>query len=269
MPNTFVVSSSDSSIGNLCRAVLGFKNLFITSNVIPSSEDPIYPVELAYDFKTNTDYSPAISSGSAVINIYNSVASDVSYFGLFSKNARDCELSFTVEVLNSATGLYEEVGSRGSFDNEVPQMIYFDPISSIAQRVTIYFTSKCYITSMSIGEAILFSRTVSTGYQPARNASLDEVSNFSTDGNNFIQGRRISNGFQEKAEVRSQLYSFIDTFWRDYMNHVKDSKPIFFMANNQIQENCVFGIQNPATLTKPAYRNKDKTDIDFEITGWA
>lgn len=270
MPNTFVVSSSPSvGANNLCRAILGYRNLFITGNVTGGSPDPSYPLALAYDYKTNTEYSPSISSGSVVINIYNSSPVDVNYFGIFCKNAQDCGLSFTVEVLNNATGLYETVGTRGSFGNAIPQMIYFDAVSSIAQRITLYFTSKCYIASMSIGEAVVFSRTVSVGYQPGRNASIDEVKNFATDGNNFIQGRRITNGYEEKAPINYQTYSFIDTWWREFMNHVLDSKPIFFMANNQDQNNCIFGLQNPQTLTKPSYKNSHHTDIDFDIRGWA
>jgi sulfur relay (sulfurtransferase) DsrF/TusC family protein len=271
MPNTFVVSSAPSSgVNNLCRAVLGFRNLFESSNLVsPSSEDSDYPIELAYDYKTNTEYSPSITSGSATITIYQTVPSIVNYFGLFSKNAGDCELSFEVEVLNLDNGLYEEVGSRGSFANEKPQMIQFDDVLSTSQRITLYFTSKCYISALAIGEAVIFSRTVSSGYQPGRNASLDEVMNFSTDGNNFIQGRRITNGFQEKAPINYQPYSEIDEWWSEFMNHVLDSKQIFFMANNQIQTKSFYGLQVVNSLTKPSYKNSTHTDIDFEINGYA
>jgi len=271
MPNTFVVSSAQSVFGanNLCKALLGYSNLLTVSSSSASSEDPAYPFSLAYDFKTNTEYSPAITSGSVVINIYNSSLLPTNYLGIFSKNAQDCNLSVKVELLNSTTGLYDEVGFRGSFGNAKPQMIYWPEQSSIAMRVTLYFDSKCYIASLSIGQGILFSRTVSVGYQPGRNASTDEVSNFSTDGNNFIQGRRIKNGFEEKAPINYVEYSFIDDWWTYFMNHVLDSKPVFFMANNQIQTNCVYGLQNPATLTKPNYKNSHHTDIELEIRGWA
>lgn len=272
MPNTFVVSSAPSSgsgSGNLCRSVLGYKNAVASSSVSASSVDPAYPVELSYDFKTNTEYSPLLNSGSVVITISQSMPSVISYFGIFSKNARDCNLSFMVEVQNFATGLFVNVGSRGSFENAVPQMLSFAGITSIQQRITIYFDSKCYIASLALGEAMVFSRPTSVGYQPARNASLDEVSNFSTDGNNFVQGRRISNGLQEKGAVRYQEYSSIDTWWKSFMNHVLDSKPLFFMANNQRQNNCVYGLQNPSTLPKLAYKNWAHTDVEFEINGWA
>lgn len=270
MPNTFVVSSTPSSgSGNFCRSVLGYKNILVSSSLSAASVDPAYPLALSYDFKTNTEYSPLINSGSVVITITQASPSIISYFGLFSKNAKDCNLSFMVEVMDFSTGLFVNVGTRGSFENAVPQMLSFSGINSIQQKITIYFDSKCYIASLALGEAIVFSRTVSVGFQPGRNASLDEVSNFSTEGNNFVQGRRISNGLQEKGEVRYQEYNFIDTWWKSFMNHVLDSKPLFFMANNQRQNNCVYGLQNPRTLTKPTYKNWAHTDIELELNGWA
>ncbi len=270
MSNTFVVRSAPVVLpGNRCRAVLGYKNILISSDVVPDSIDPDYPIALAYDYKTNTEYSPLTSLGTVVISIKQITPTTINYFGLFSKNAEDCGLSFLLEVKDFATSSFVTVGSRGSFGNAIPQMFSFDNIESIEQRLTIYFTDKCYIASISMGEAIVFSRTVSAGYQPGRNASLDEVSNFTTDGNNFVQGRRISNGYQEKASLNFQAYSSIDIWWREFMNHVLDSKPLFFMANNENPLNCIFGLQNPSSLPKPSYKNKQHADIDFDINGWA
>lgn len=268
LENTIVVSNFDHT-GKICNALLGFRNLLTTAISSASSVDPNYPFELAYDFKTNTEYSPLSASGSVEINITNDSPKATNYLGIFSKNAADCGLSVKVELLNSTTGLYEEVGFREAFGNAKPQMIYWPAKYSIAQRITLTFTSKCYIATLVIGEAILFSRTVSVGYQPARNASLDEVSNFSTEGNNFIQGRRITNGFEEKAPINYQTYDFIDSWWPEFMNYVLDSKPLFFMANIKKQQNCVFGLQVPRSLTKPSYKNSHHCDIDLEINGWA
>ena len=279
-PHFFVITSgssggggsgggSDDGSNQLCRAILGFHNLLNQSSIFLTSEDPSYPFSLAYDFKTNTEYSPLIESGSVQIDFLQAEPSTISYFGLFCKNAMDCNLSFQYEVKPFGASSYTIVGSRSVFKNAAPQMLSFDPINSSEQRLTISFDSKCFIASINTGEAVVFGRTVSAGYQPARNASLDEVSNFTTDGNNFVQGRRLMNGFQEKAPINYQSYDFIDTWWRGFMNHVLDSKPVFFMANNQKPANCVYGLQNPQTLTKPNYKNKRHTDIEFEINGWA
>ncbi len=268
MSNTYVVSAV-SPKDHICKSVLAFDNVMINSVVFASSEDENYPVSLAYDYKTNTEYSPFVQSGYVEIDFTQQNPTEINYFGLFSKNARDCGLSFIFEVKDITTGNYVEVGGRGSFENGAPQMLYFEPILSFTQRLTIFFTRKCYIASLATGNAIVFSRTVSQGYQPARNASIDEVSGFSTDGNNFVQGRRIVNGYQEKAQINYQNYASVDVWWRRFMNHVFDSKPIYFMANNQYPNNCIFGLQNPSTIPKPNYKNSDETDLEFEINGWA
>lgn len=269
MSNVYVVSSAQPRT-QICSAILGYQNELSTAvSVYASSEDANYPVNLLFDYKTNTEFSPSATSGSCVVTSMLNYAKPISYVGVFSKNAEQCGLSFVVEVRDLYTNEWIEVGSRGSFADGSPQMIYFDAITSIEQRVTFYFTSKCYIANLNIGGAINFGRTPSTGYQPARNASNDEVSQFYTGGNNFIQARRIFNGNQEKAGINFLTYEFIDTFWKTFMNHVLDSKPLFFMPNSNAQNYCVFGLQNPNTLTKPSYKNSNQCDIDLEINGWS
>jgi len=263
-------SASTGGAVNLCKAVLAFRNLFETSELFIFEEDPNYPVELAFDFKTNTEFSPIfVPETDAHVELMQSTPSPVNYFGIFSKNAKDCNLSVIVEIQDFETTEYIYVGTLDSFENGVPQMLSFEGINSLEQRITISSSAKCFIASMAIGEAVIFNRTVSVGFQPGRNASLDEVSNFTTEGNNFIQGRRIKNGNQEKAAVNFQSYAFVNSWWREYMNHVLDSKPIFFMANNQTPENCIYGLQNPQSLPKLNYKNSHHTDIEFDINGWA
>ena len=268
MSNVFVVSSNDSIYAERCRAVLGFRNVMTKSTVTVSSEDSAYPKELMYDHKSNTEYSPAATSGSAVINIYNS-NQKINYVGIFSKNAFECDLSFKIEVFDATTAAYVDMGTYSVTQNGVPRVVNFDTVqSSNAQRITLYFTSKCYIAALYVGEAIVFSRAPSLGYQPGRNSSLDEVSQFTTDGANFTQGRRIGNGFQEKGVVKFQRYSDMDIWWREYMNHVLDSKPIFWLNNNQL-DNAVYGLQDPSTLQKLDYKTRHLTDFEFDIKGFA
>lgn len=267
MPNVFVVSSVESVYAERCRAVLGFRNVMPLATVTASSEDTRYPKELMYDYKSNTEYSPALTIGSSVINIYTS-SQTINYVGVFSKNAGDCGLSFKVEVFNVVTGAYVDLGTYGSMTNAVPRVISFDSITSTAQRITFYFSSKCYIAAMHVGNAIVFSRTPSLGYQPGRNSSLDEVSQFTIDGANFTQGRRIGNGFQEKGAIRLQRYEDLDSWWREYMNHVLDSKPIFWLPNNQLN-NAFYGLQVPDKLQKLDYKTRHLTDFEFEFNGFA
>jgi len=70
----------------ICSAVLGFRNV-INGAAYISSEDSAYPFANAFDNKTNTEYSPAITSGTVTIEFTQSSVSPISYFALFSKNA--------------------------------------------------------------------------------------------------------------------------------------------------------------------------------------
>lgn len=267
MSSPYVISSPVTS-GARCKTYLAYKTILPTGYVYVDNEDSSYPASLLYDYRTNTEYSPSVTSGSVDIIVNGLSTFNFDYVGLLCKNAGDCELSFEVFYIDPDTASYVSLGSRSSFANGVPQMLTFDRVITTEFKVVINFTSKCYIAALYGGEAIIFDRTVSTGYQPARNASMDEVESFRTDGNNFTQARRLYNGFQEKASLRYVPYSTVDEFWPSFMNHVLDSKPFFFMANNQNQK-CVFGQQNPANLIKPTYKNSHHTDLDFEIQGYA
>lgn len=270
MSHTFVVGT-DYNSNNNCKAILGYRNDLANENteVVTTSEDANYPIEFAYDYKTNTEYSPALTSGTVTITISQDTPTLINYVGLFCKNAKDCNLSFEVEVYNTVTSSFVEIGSRENFANAKPQMIYFDPIMSTQQKIILTFTAKCFIAALYVGEAIEFTRPPSLGYQPGRNASIDEVMNFKTEGNNFIQGRRLTNGFQEKADIRYQSYIAIDNWWIEFMNHVLDSKALFFMAHQQKQENCIFGLQDVDELSKPFYSTSHHTDIRLTIVGFA
>lgn len=268
MPSVFVVSSADSVYAERCRAVLGFRNVMVNSTVTASSEDSDYPKELMYDYKSNTEYSPATTSGSAVINIYTS-STPINYVGVFSKNAGDCELSFKIEVLDITTGSYTDLGTYGSMTNAVPRTISFDTITSTAQRITLYFTSKCYIAAMNVGEAIVFSRAPSLdGYNAGRFQYQDEVSQFRTDGKNFNQGRRIANPNKENGVVRFQLYSEMEVWYEEYINHVLDSKPIFWLPNNQ-ENHSVYGLQLPDKLKPLSRKTKTHAEFEFDIDCFA
>jgi hypothetical protein len=273
--NAFVVSSGagiSSTEGNECKSVLGFRNIVQNSTYTipyPMIEDPLYPFSLASDNKTNTEFSLTNTSGTCSIELNQLFPSVLSYFGLFSKNAGDCELSFSLDVQNSQDGTWSTVVERGSFKDGNPQMVTFAPVLSQRQYLNISFTKKPYISSISLGEAVTFTRNTSVGFSPGRNHCIDEVATFETDGNNFIQGRRLRRGNQETGEVSAQVYDWVDTWWAEYMNHVLDSKPIWFMANNQYQTDVIFGNQSPDKVRGSKYKDSVKSEnIAFEIKGW-
>lgn len=269
MSNAFVVNNGSSTPVETCKTILGFSNLISSSAIGGVSWPAAYPFLNCFDNKSNTEWSPVASSGSMVIEITQSYISTVNYFGLFSKNASTAGLTVTVEVFNNNTGAYKTVGTAGSMTNGKPIMFAFDDITSYKQRVTLTWVAPLFISAMNVGYGLDFGRTMSFGAQPAHLASLDKVEGFTTEGNHFIAGRRISNGYQMKGQINFVSFDIINARWPEYMNHVLDSKPVFLMWNTNKTDQVIYGIQNPETLTKPSYKSNNFGEIQFDINGFA
>ena len=170
-------------------------------------------------------------------------------FAFAIHNSQDAGLSGQLEV-DSGAG-FEIVAEFSGVTSNKPMLYYFGDKQTSTQRLTLNFTSKLYIGSINVGNAIVFQRPPSLGYQQASTAPLDKVEQFTTEGNNFIVGRRLSRGFQDKGTFR---FLSIDeaTWFEDYQNHVLDSKTLYFKWNNQ-KPQTTYGLQNPQNLTKPTY----------------
>ena len=78
-----------------------------------------------------------------------------------------------------------------SLQDDKPFMHTFArPVTTQKQRLTLTFTSKLYIGTIFIGKSLTALSTPDLGFQPAKFAPLDEVEQFTTDGNNTIMGRK-------------------------------------------------------------------------------
>lgn len=265
--NTLVVDTSLQATQQANDfSVLGFRTVLIGSTITGQAEDPLFPFANAVDFRDNTKYSPLATSGSVVITFVQTAPTDIDYFAFAIHNSEDAGLSGQLEV-DSGFG-FEVVAEFNGLKNNRPFLKFFGTKNSIQQRLTLNFTSKLFIGSIYIGKAVVFNRTPSLGFQPARFSSLDTVEQFTTDGNNFITGRRETRGFQSKGTFRFVNFSDIEDVWEDFANHVLDSKPVFFKWSN-IKDQTVFGIQPVNRLHKPSYVTSNHSDVTFEINGYA
>jgi hypothetical protein len=265
----FIVDEDSIQPEGICRAVLGYRNAIAEAVATGASEDPAYPLLAAFDHSYNTEYSPTHASTVTITFSFSGVQT-INYFGVISKNAQESALSFNIELLNPATGLYEVVAGFGSMTNGVPSMAYFGSHSALAVRVTINYTSKPYIMTMFCGEAIVFPRTLSLGAQPGHLSNIDEVEIFFADeGLNIAPSRRLPRGYQLKGAINFVKMTTIEQFWKEYSNHVKDVKTLFFMWNDKLPGEVIYGVQIPDRLTKPAYKTSLFTQVEFDIIGWA
>lgn len=267
MSNVLVVNSTQAAAGSRNDfSVLGFRSVLPNTTVTGQAEDPEFPFSNVLDYRDNTKYSPLAASGQVVIIFDQGALTDIDYFAFAIHNGQDAGLTGTLEV-DSGTGFEMAVEFNGVKNNR-PFLHYFGTKTTRRQRLTLNFTSKLFIGSIYMGKAVIFNRTPSLGFQPARFSSLDKVEQFTSDGNNFIIGRRINKGFQAKGSFRFVNFSDIELVWEDLMNHVLDSKPIFFKWT-QKKDQTVFGLQPPASLDKPSYVTSFHSDVRFTINGYA
>lgn len=268
MSNVLIVDQLAAASSQPCpTSILGFKSILPISSYTGENENILFPLINALDYRDNTKYSPAITSGSVVIEFSQASIQTIDYFAFAIHNSQDSGLTGQLEV--DAGAGYVVVAEFSSLINNRPFLKYFGTMQSSKQRLTLNFTSALFIGSINIGEAVTFDRAPSLGFQPGRTAPNDKVEQFNTEGNNFIVGRRLNRGFNSKGTFRFIKFNGeIDDWFVDYQNHVLDSKTLYFKWNDQTDE-TIYGVQDPTTLSKPTYVTSFHTDFSFNINGYA
>lgn len=248
-------------------SVLGFRSVLPTITTITGqAEDPLFPFSNVLDFRDNTKYSPLATSGTVVINFAQTSPIDMDYFAFAIHNSQESDLTGQLEV-DDGSG-FVVVAEFASIKSNRPFLKYFGTKTTQSQRLTLNFTSKLFIGTIFLGEAVVFNRTPSLGFQPGRFSSLDRVEQFTTDGNNFVTGRRIKKGNETKGTFRFVNFDDIEAVWEDIADHVLDSKTLFFKWSN-VKDQTIFGIHPPKQLSKPTYVTSHHSDISFTIRGYA
>jgi len=268
MSQVLVVNTNAAlSLTGCPYSAIGYQTLIPTSTILNAAEDPDYPFANALDYRDNTKYSPLAASGSVVIEFRQAATSEVNYLGFAIHNGQTAGLTGKLEYSTDGGISWLTVFEFSGLTDNKTFMHVFDSVFSERQRLTLNFTSKLYISCIYMGKAKLMDSTPTLGFQPAKFAPLDEVEQFSTEGNNFIIGRRISRGYQAKGTFSYITFDDLNDWYEDYQDHVLDSKPVFFKWNSDIND-AVFGMQNPQQLTKPTYKTSFHADIDLEINGY-
>lgn len=277
----FVVNNTGQAGEPTCKTILGYRSVLDSSFVAGTGsahQDTLHPLSNAFDYSYVTEYSinTSLAPSFALLEFNLTSSQNINYFTLISKNAESCGLNYTVDIRKEGDSAYTVAGSSGDVKNGVPSMIYWGDLyddggsNTISVRINLFYTSKPYIMSMMCGEAIVFPRTMSLGFQPAATASLDEVRAFNADeGLNIVTSRRLVRGYQARGSINYVRMKTARQFWPEYMEHVLDSKPICLMWNDAMPEDVIYGVQNPDRLTKLTYKTSLFTQIDFDIIGWA
>lgn len=266
--NTIVLPST-TELAKTCAAIIGFRSVLRSSTYTGQNEDPIYPFSNCLDFRDNTQYSPAATSGSVVIQFDQLSAGDVDYIGIGIHNGKTAGLSGKIEV--QVNGVWNEVSTLAPTGDNKTMLVYFDTLSSLRQRLTLNFTSKLFIGNIYLGKAWVFSRTPSLGFTPGHTNSLDESVGFTSETNQFIIGRRVAKGYGQKGSFDYIKWSgdndSFEAQYIDYMNHVKDNKPLFMKWNKNLQQNFFGRHSNPNNLSAPTYSTHNTGTFTFDYKG--
>jgi len=275
----FVVNEANGSDGQGCKAILGYRNILTvaaTGGLYAGDIDAAYPLDNLFDDSYQTEFSPDDTTSPDSIEIiftYGGIQ-PLDYFAFMSKNSEESELAVTVSVMLASTMEYEEVATFNNIRNGVPAMVYFGlldaPIDCMAVKIEMAYTSKPFITTFYCGRAVAFPKTFSIGAQPAHLSCVDEVRQFDADeGLNLVGGRRLSRGYQFSGTINFVRMDFVESFWREYSNHVLNSKPFFLMWSTDKPGEVIFGASPPAQLHKPKYKTSLFSELSFDVRGWA
>lgn len=265
-----LVIPSTTEIARSCAAIIGFRSLLTSSTYTGENEDSLYPFSNCLDFRDNTQYSPSVESGSVSVTFDQLSDSDVDYLGIGIHNGKTAGLSGKIEV--QVNGVWIETGTLAPTGDNKTMIVYFDTLSSSRQRLTLNFTSKLFIGNIYLGKAWVFDKTPSVGFTPGYTNSLDKLESFSSETNQFIMGRRIKRGYEQKGK-----FDFIkwaddeDSFNRqyvDYMEHVKSGKALFMKWNKNLQQNFFGRASNPNSLQPPTYATNTTGTFTFDFKGF-
>lgn len=251
-----------------CYTVIGFKNVLPSASVSNTGEDPSYPLLNAFDQKDETKYSPLINSGSIVMTFNLGAAQQaVDYFAFGFHNGITAELSVKIEYLFD--GSFITINDISGVANDKPYLYHFEPVTTNQIRITLSFTSKLYIGALYVGKAMVFERTPNIGFNPARFNSLDETTVSETQGGNFVIGRRLPRGFEERGEI-SQL-TITPAFRNEvieYNENALNSNLVFVKWHQKIDD-VILGRQDPRSLKGLPYDSSLLTSFAWNIKGYA
>jgi len=106
MSNVLIVDQISQSASSCPSSILGFRSILPISSFTGENENPKFPLVNALDYRDNTKYSPAITSGSVVIEFVQTSVQTIDYFAFAIHNSQDSGLSGMLEVFKEWSIIY-------------------------------------------------------------------------------------------------------------------------------------------------------------------
>ena len=73
---------------------------------------------------------------------------------------------------------------------------------------------------------------------------------------------------QARGSFNFYLFSELEQWWLEYLDHIYDSKPVYFRWSN-IKDDPIYGRQNINRPPRITYVNSFNARLDFEFNGYA
>jgi hypothetical protein len=264
--NTFVLNQGGAIGGGICKSLIGFRSVLISSTVLNADADPDYPFSSALDYRDNTQYSPLSDSGTVTIEFRQAEDTEISYMGISIHNGKTANLTGRLELL--INGSWVNVANFAPAADLKTICEYFDPQLCQRQRLVLNFDSKLFIGCIYIGRAWEFSRLPNEGFTPADSNNIDEVVGFKSNSGQVIISRRKQVGYAQSGEFDFISFDDVQSEYIDYMNHVKDGKPFFMKWDVGLNQNIFGQHASPNNMQPPTYTSANTCTFAFDMVGY-
>lgn len=262
-------NSSTSGIGQ-CKAIIGYDNKIPSSSYSGQNQDSMYPFENCLDYRDNTQYSPAIESGTIEITISQQELFTVDYFGIAIHNGFSSGLSGSIQMQSLETGEYVNIAEFAPYGINKTICGYFGEHEAYKFRVVLNFTSKLFIGALYVGKAWNLERQPDIGLKPASLNNVDKVVSFDDNNGQFTIGRVERVGFDTSADfslVPMPGDNGIRANWPSFQEHCKLSRPFFFKWSTLNSDNTFGQYKSPSSMPDMTYTTSFHGTVPIRMRG--
>lgn len=265
-----LISGGGSSSNNTCRAIIGYENTIPTSSYSGQNQDSVYPFENCLDYRSNTQYSPSIDSGTVEIIISQPELFTVDYFGVAIHNGFSSGLTGSVQMKDTVTGEYVSIAEFSPYGINKTICGYFGSMTAYSFKIVLSFTSKLFIGALYLGKAWNLDRQPDIGLKPASLNNVDRVVSFDDNNGQFTIGRVETVGFDTSADfslIPMAGDNGIRANWPSFQNHCKLSRPFFFKWSTSNSDNTFGQYKSPSSMPDMTYTTSFHGSVPIRMRG--
>ncbi|WP_020184550.1 hypothetical protein [Methylopila sp. 73B] len=233
------------------RSRIGYDNLLEQGTVVASSAEVQYPVENAFDWRTDDFFRPA-SAGTVTITLTLPKARHASYFAYFQQDLFKKGGSLRLQRLDGAS--WVNVGDGIAPADNAPRMLFFDPVPAKQWRVVLTCDEAFSIGVLAFGEALLLPYGMYLNWTPPVLARATRTLSSVSESGAFLGRSVIGQGVKTDLILQGTTDQWVRDHWQPFVEHA-ERKPFFFTPDAlQRPDDCMFAWVED-DLTPPRHSN--------------